>query len=37
VAFRVALALSLRVNALEISSHVSWAAYLLQKEKISKK
>ena len=37
VAFRLTLAFALHVNALEISSHVSSAAYLLQKEKISKK
>jgi hypothetical protein len=37
VAFWLTLAFALHKNALEISSHVSWSAYLLQKEEIAKK
>jgi hypothetical protein len=37
VAFWLTLAFALHTNALEISSHVSWAASLLQKEEIAKK
>jgi hypothetical protein len=37
VAFWLILAFALHINALEFSSYVSWAAYVLQKEKVSKK
>jgi hypothetical protein len=37
MAFRLTLTFALHTNALEISSRVSWAAYLLQKEEIKKK
>jgi len=33
VAFWFTLAFALQINALQISSHVSWAAYLLQNKK----